>query len=289
MDVEVAHGWQRSVTFVYSDLDRPPLHAVELERALVTSGSTWTSVEVLPEVGSTNAYLQSAAADPASTGRVVIAEHQVAGRGRLDRGWEAPPRSGLTMSVLVRPDGVAAGRWPWLPLVAGLAVAAAVRRDGAVEAVLKWPNDVLVEDRKLAGILVERVEAAGQPPAAVVGIGLNVSLRADERPTDHATSMALEGAATTDRTQLAKAVLRTLDGLYQQWTEAAGDPDAGLRTAYLQACGTIGRRVRVSLPGGRDVVGTARDIDEGGRLVLATGHGETVVGAGDVLYLREQA
>lgn len=274
---------------VYSDLDRPPLHAAELERSLVTSGSTWTAVEVLAEVDSTNAYLQAAAARPGSTGRVVIAEHQVAGRGRLDRGWQAPARSGLTMSALLRPDAVEASRWPWLPLMCGLAVAVAVRREGAVEAVLKWPNDVLVDDRKLAGILAERVEAPGLSPAAVVGIGLNVSMRADERPTEQATSMLLERAACTDRAVLAKAVLRNLDGIYQQWTGAGGDADAGLRSAYREACATLGQRVRVALPGGVEVVGLARDIDAGGRLMVATADGETTVGAGDVLHLRPGA
>jgi len=277
------------VAVVYSDLDRPPLHAAELARSLVTSGSTWTSLEVLAEVGSTNAYLQGVAAEPGSTGRVVIAEHQVSGRGRLDRGWEAPARSGLTLSALLRPDQVEPARWPWLPLMCGLAVAVAVRREGAVEAVLKWPNDVLVEDRKLAGILVERVEAPGMSPAAVIGIGLNVSLRADERPTEQATSMLLERAACTDRAVLAKAVLRNLDGLYQQWTDAAGDPETGLRTAYREACATLGQRVRVTLPGGGEVAGAARDIDAGGRLVVATSDGETTVGAGDVLHLRPGA
>jgi len=220
---------------------------------------------------------------------VVIAEHQVSGRGRLDRGWEAPARSGLTLSVLLRPDRVELARWPWLPLMCGLAVAAAVRREGAVEAVLKWPNDVLVGDRKLAGILVERVEVVGLTPAAVIGIGLNVSLRAHERPTEQATSMLLERAACTNRTVLAKSVLRNLDGLYQQWSDVAGDADAGLRAAYREACATLGERVSVSLPPGAEVVGTARDFDAGGRLVVATTDGETAIGAGDVLHLRPGA
>ena len=136
-------------------------------------------VEVLPHTPSTNAVLAERAREGAPEGLVVATEHQTAGRGRLDRTWETPAGSALTFSTLLRPE-VPPATWPWLPLLTGYAVAKALAGAG-FGAVLKWPNDVLIGDRKVAGILVERVETPGGP-AAVVGIGLNVLLAAEELP-----------------------------------------------------------------------------------------------------------
>jgi BirA family biotin operon repressor/biotin-[acetyl-CoA-carboxylase] ligase len=271
----------------YADLDRPPLSAEGLSRALAQPGSRWTEVIVLDETGSTNAVAAERAVDPEANGIVVLAEHQASGRGRLDRTWEAPPRSAVTMSALVRPTGVSASRWPWLPLVTGLAAAAALRRTAEVAATLKWPNDVMVGDLKVGGILVERIEPAGAPPAAVIGIGLNVSQRRDELPVPGATSLLIEDAATLDRTVLTRAVLRSLGGLLERW-EAAEGGVAGLHEAYVDASSTLGRRVSVSLPGGEVVEGEAVAIDDIGRLVVRTASGERSLGAGDVLHLRPQ-
>lgn len=194
------------------------------------------------------------------------------------------------MSALVRPDAVDASRWPWLPLLAGLAVAAAVRREGGLEAGLKWPNDVVIGgDRKLAGLLVERIETPDRTPAAVIGIGLNITLRADELPVATATSLAIEGSTTTDRSILARAVLRNLDGLLQSWIEVGGDASRGLHASYTEACVTIGQSVEVTLPGGEVVAGEAIGIDPQGRLVVANEDGESAFGAGDVLHQRRRA
>ncbi len=275
---------------MYGDLDRPPLNRDVLEHALVTPGSMWTQVEIVGSSVSTNADLAIRAAASDDDGVVLIAEHQTAGRGRLGRTWTAPPRSGLTLSVLVRPDDVAATRWPWIPLLAGLAVAATLRRDADVAASLKWPNDVLVGDRKLAGLLVERVDpgAAGRRPAAVIGIGLNVSLRRDELPVQTATSLALEGASTTDRSLLARGILRTLEALLTDWYRHGGDPRAGLHTAYAEACVTLGREVRIDQPDGRQVSGEAVGVDESGRLLVRTPGGQVAIGAGDVVHVRSE-
>jgi BirA family transcriptional regulator, biotin operon repressor / biotin---[acetyl-CoA-carboxylase] ligase len=273
----------------YDDLDRPPLNAAALRRALVLPGSLWTTLDVLVEAPSTNAVLAEHAAAGAASGEVLITEHQTAGRGRLDRVWMAPARSGLTMSVLVRPHDVAIARWPWIPLLTGLAVAAAVQREAQVAAGLKWPNDVVVADRKLAGVLVERVESPGHPPAAVIGMGLNVSLRSDELPVPSATSLTLEGTRTTDRTVLARAVLRALEGLLGDWQRHSGDPGGGLQTAYVDACTTVGQRVEVLLPDGCSLRGDAVGIDDSGRLLVRSGEGQVAVSAGDVLHLRRLA
>lgn len=270
---------------MYDDLERPPLQADALRRALITPGSLWSELDILEEAPSTNAVLTDRAALDGRSGLVVVAEHQTAGRGRLDRTWVSPPRAGVTMSVLVRPDDVAVSRWPWIGLLAGLAVGAMLRDTAGVQARLKWPNDVVVEDRKVAGLLVERVEAASYPPAAVIGVGLNVSQRSAELPVPAATSLALEGATTTDRSVLVRGLLRTLEGLLGEWQRSAGDPRRGLLDAYVQACSTIGRRVTVAVAGGAAVEGDAVGVDTSGRLIVETASGRQLFGAGDVVHL----
>ncbi|HEY3682578.1 MAG TPA: biotin--[acetyl-CoA-carboxylase] ligase [Streptosporangiaceae bacterium] len=261
----------------YSDLDRPPLNAAALSRALTRDGELWREVGVVARTGSTNADLLTRASDGAAEGLVLVAEEQDAGRGRLDRTWSSPPRAGLCFSVLLRPD-VPQARLSWLSLLAGVATVRAVQRIGGVEARVKWPNDVVVEDRKLAGILAERMAGA-----VVVGTGLNVSVRTDELPVPTATSMVIEGAANTDRDPLLRAVLRETAASYRAWVAAGGDPDtSGLRDAYRDASATIGREVRVELPGDRTLTGLATDVDELGRIIV----GGEPVGAGDVVHLR---
>ncbi len=271
---------------MYGDLARPPLHADALRRALVTPDALWTEVEVVDQSPSTNAELGHRARNSDADGVVLVAEHQTAGRGRLDRTWTTPARSGLTLSVLVRPTAVEPGRWPWLPLMVGLVVAASLRDQAGVEAAVKWPNDVIVDDRKVAGILVERVEGAGRAPAAVIGIGLNVSLHEHELPVPTATSLVLEQATMTDRSQLARALLRNFERVYGGWLRAGGDPAQGLQAAYVDACATIGRRVRVELVGGQVATGDAVAVDPLGRLLVRTAQGLQAFGAGDVVHLR---
>ncbi|MFC4499791.1 MULTISPECIES: biotin--[acetyl-CoA-carboxylase] ligase [Streptomyces] len=272
----------------WSDLDRPPLNTTALRRALVRDGGLWSEVEVVQRTGSTNSDLVARAAAGKGEGVVLVAEEQTTGRGRLDRRWTAPPRSGLFFSVLLRPDEVPVARWGWLPLLTGVAVATGLARSAGVDTALKWPNDLLVtvdgEERKAGGILAER---AGED-AVVVGIGVNVSLRAEELPVPQAGSLALAGAVSTDRDPLLRAVLRSLEEWYGRWRDAGGDPAAsGLQEAYAAGCATLGRSVRAELPGGRSLVGEAVAVDGDGRLVIATREGvQEPVGAGDVVHLR---
>lgn len=270
----------------YDDLDRPPLHAAALDRALVRPGSMWTGVEVLATTPSTNSVLRDRAADPASTGLVVLAEHQTAGRGRLGRSWVAPPRSAITMSVLVRPVGVEVACWPWIPLLTGLALAAALRRTAEVEATLKWPNDVQIADKKVAGILVERVETSDLAPAAVIGMGVNVSLGAQELPVPEATSLLMAGAAMSDRAVLVRAVLRALERLLTRWESTGGDASHGLLDSYVAACSTIGQQVQVDLPDGERLHGEATGIDATGRLLVETAAGQRAISSADLMHLR---
>ncbi|MCW2790624.1 MAG: biotin--[acetyl-CoA-carboxylase] ligase [Aeromicrobium sp.] len=263
----------------YRDLDRPPLDATALRAALTGPGRFWTDLVVTAETGSTNADVAAVARAGAPEGTVHTTDRQTAGRGRLDRVWEAPAGSGAIVSVLLRP-AVPAARWVWLPLLVGLAVDATVQECGVASG-LKWPNDVLVQGRKLAGILLERVETP-EGAAAVIGVGLNVSMRRDELPVETATSLALEGATETDRTIVIRALLRNLEALYRAWSASGGDPAGGIRESYVRRCVTIGSEVTVSLPDAEPLRGLATGIDDLGRLLV----GGRAISAGDVTHVR---
>ncbi|HEU4346291.1 MAG TPA: biotin--[acetyl-CoA-carboxylase] ligase [Actinoplanes sp.] len=270
----------------YSDLDRPPLSARSLERALLVPGGVWRRLEVRAETGSTNADVAAAARAGEPEGLVIVAEQQTAGRGRRDRQWVSPPRAGLTLSILLRPAGVPNKQWGWLPLLAGVALQDAVRRIAEVDAALKWPNDLLVRDAKCAGILAEVIG-----DAVVLGIGLNVTTRAGELPPATglpATSLQLAGARSTDREPLLKALLRGLAQWYLGWREAGGDAEmCGLLGAYRRVCATIGRSARVQLPAGTELAGEVTTVDRDGQLVIRTADGTLQrVSAGDVLHVR---
>jgi BirA family transcriptional regulator, biotin operon repressor / biotin---[acetyl-CoA-carboxylase] ligase len=259
---------------------------VALSTTLAEPGGTqWRDVAVLPETPSTNAVVSARARAGEPAGLVIVTEHQTAGRGRLDRVWVTPPRAALTFSLLVRPDAVPAARWPWLPLLTGLAVVEGVRRATGLEATLKWPNDVLVDDAKVAGILVERVESPAGA-AAVVGVGLNVSSTRDELPVATATSLVLAGAASPDRTRILAEVLSAFGRRYDGWTAVGGDAGRGLHAAYVAECSTVGREVRVELPGGSALSGRAVGVDPDGRLEVAAGGRVQSLGAGDVVHVR---
>ncbi|WP_406862749.1 biotin--[acetyl-CoA-carboxylase] ligase [Streptomyces sp. HUAS MG47] len=272
----------------WSDLERPPLDEAALRRALVLDGGLWSSLDVVDSTGSTNSDLASRA-DELPEGAVLVAEEQTSGRGRLDRSWVAPARSGLFVSVLLRPT-VPVERWGWLPLLTGVAAAKGLSKAAGADLALKWPNDLLVkvggEERKTGGILAER---AGRD-AVVVGLGINVTLRENELPVPAAGSLLLANAVSTDRDTLLRSVLRSLEQWYGDWRAADGDPEAsGLRAAYEADCATLGHRVRAELPGERMLEGDAVRLDADGRLVVETeGGGTEAVGAGDIVHVRAQ-
>jgi BirA family biotin operon repressor/biotin-[acetyl-CoA-carboxylase] ligase len=260
-----------------------PLDAARLRAALVSPGAVWTDVLVSERTGSTNSDVLVLAAGGAPEGLIVATERQTLGRGRQGRQWESLPGGALTFSLLLRPGPVPPVLRGWVPLLAGVATAAAVRHCCAVEASLKWPNDVMVGDRKLAGLLAEQ---AGD--SIVVGIGLNVLGQPADLPVPTATSLELNGAARTDRNDLLAGILHEFGRWYQDWCAADGDPEkSGLRAGYLERCATVGRTVRVALPGGQSVTGLATDIDGTGRLVVRDEAGRLVpVSAGDVIHVR---
>jgi BirA family transcriptional regulator, biotin operon repressor / biotin---[acetyl-CoA-carboxylase] ligase len=265
-------------------------------------GGLWTAIDVVASTGSTNAdLLARATSEPdAPEGQVLVAEEQTAGRGRLGRTWTSAPGAALTFSVLLRPVTVPPARRGWLPLLAGVAVASAVRSvteggGGAgggknVDAVLKWPNDVLVGDRKLAGILAEQ---SPDGSAVVIGTGINVATPADALPVSPAglpaISLLVAGAAVSREPLLAE-VLRQLERWYLAFR---ADPDpvrTGLLDAYRPLCTTLGQRVRVELPVGRFMTGVASGIDQDGRLLVADNPEDPplAISAGEVVHARAQ-
>lgn len=294
--------------------DRPPLRRGELRELLLTPGGPLTKVEVVDAVGSTSsAVADELRVDPESwpDRSLLVADQQVAGRGRAGRSWVTPARAALTATLVLRP-GVQPDRWGWLPLLAGLGAVTALRATAGVPALLKWPNDVLVDldghvpelggwgtARKVGGILTEVVAlpggpvaggaAAGAGAAVLIGIGVNVSQTAPELPVESATSLALAGAQHTDRETVLTAVVSAVLEVVERWVAADGDAAlAGVAAEVAAVCETLGRCVHVELPGGGVLAGVARRLDATGALVVAGPDGEHVVAAGDVLHLRGQ-
>ena len=292
---------------MFNDISRPPLREAELRSALVDGPlADYSEVRVVEEIGSTNAALLEYASTGDGDRSALIAEFQSSGRGRSGRSWTAPAGSQVALSVLIRPGAIHPDLFGWLPLVTGLAVRDALAGSAGLEASLKWPNDVMVGDgvaaRKIAGILVEMTTVPAEGvysmslPAIVVGVGLNVSLRTEELPVPHATSIDLEravqGLDPADRLIVAKELLRALAVRHDQWR--ACERGSGsvisdeLYYEYIDACSTVGQDVRVELPGGETKTGTATRVDRSGQLVVDTADGDEpfVVAAGDVHHVR---
>jgi BirA family biotin operon repressor/biotin-[acetyl-CoA-carboxylase] ligase len=287
---------------------------------LVVSGPV-ERLQVVDRAGSTNTDLAAALrADPAAWGDVgvLVTEHQVQGRGRSGRAWETPPAAALTFSIALRPPAgpEAVG---WLPLLAGLAVVRAIRTVSEVPVALKWPNDLMVDvpgavdlegwgtERKVGGILAELVPTPAGT-VVVVGIGLNVSQTAEELPVPSALSLLLAGARAAagegaaggddagassgpdplDRDALLVAVVEHLTTLVERWRRAGGDVvAAGLVGEVAAVCTTLGRSVRVELPGDRELTGTAVGLGTDGSLLVRDASDEVhPVRAGDVRHVR---
>ena len=275
-------------------------------------------LEFLASTGSTNDDLRAAAsgADAAAWphGSVIVTDDQTRGRGRLGRTWLAPTGKTLAISVLLRPELPGGAPFPpeaygWLPLIAGAAMTEAVRHavdaaasatddddadddgTGGVEVELKWPNDVLVSDYKVCGILSELLppstgsETTG---AVVVGAGLNLTLDEHDLPTLTSTSLLLVTGVRPDADAVLADYLSGFLALVRSFTEHGADAAAsGIASRVSELCGTLGSEVRVVMPGDRELIGVAERLDRDGRLVVRDGNGEAQsVAAGDVTHLR---
>jgi BirA family biotin operon repressor/biotin-[acetyl-CoA-carboxylase] ligase len=246
--------------------------------------------EFVAETGSTNADLiaNSANTDDFS---VLVAGFQSAGRGRAGRDWVAPAGSSLFVSVLLKPEEVAATNFSWLPLLAGLAMTNTVASlIPEAKVGLKWPNDVLVGDKKISGVLSELV---GDLSGVVIGAGLNLRQNQSELPIENATSLHIEGVQNLELDDVLACYLENLHELYQSWVAAGGNAViSGLRNQVIEACLTLDRegnnRVRAILPGDEEIIGAAVGIDDTGRLIVQPeGNKEVVaVAAGDIVHLR---
>jgi BirA family transcriptional regulator, biotin operon repressor / biotin---[acetyl-CoA-carboxylase] ligase len=270
------------------------LDVLALRERLVAPNGPYAALDVVGSTGSTNADLLAAAKDGAADRTVLIADRQTAGRGRRDREWVSPAGVGIYLSVLIRPAAVPAAQLGTLGMVAGLALTHAAEQVAGVGARLKWPNDLLVDDVKCAGILSE-VVPAGAAHAAVVGVGINVRPLGEDVPAGPgslpAGSLAELGATTTDRTAIAEGWLRAFADLEIMWRLHRGDVErSGVLTGYREACGTIGQRVRIELPDGSARTGVAVDVDATGQLSIKQDDGVVVtLSAGDVVHLKNAA
>ena len=295
-----------------------------LRTALMHPRGNFARVNVVGTTGSTNTDLAAHAVAPGQHWpdlSVLIADAQEAGLGRMGRSWEVPAGAAMISSVFLRPSenarqahgnpAFAATGYGWLSVLAGLALCTAVRASTGVQAELKWPNDVLVNGRKLAGILAQVVPAqqlsdhnildhsataAGSRaggPGVVVGVGVNIAARADQLPGDQATSLLLEGASELDRNVLLPAYLQKFASLYQEFVAVSGDATRALASGSsvlelaTSAMGTLGQKVRAELPGGLMLHGTATALAENGALLVRDAAGTLhAVNAGDVIHLR---
>lgn len=243
------------------------------------AGTRFADVRWTAETGSTNQDLLALAAQGAPEGLVLVTDHQTAGRGRLGRRWQAPPGSSLLVSVLLRPS-LAVGDAHRLTVAVAVAAAEACVMVAGVAPALKWPNDLVLDDRKLGGVLAESTVAGDRLDAVVVGLGLNVNWPA--LPAElAATAVSLNHVCGqgVDREDLLAAILTRLDHWYP--------PGDELAALYRELLGTIGRDVQVTLPDG-SFDGVAVDVTPQGHLVVEVDvEGERrTLAAGDVVHLR---
>ncbi|MDQ0613333.1 BirA family biotin operon repressor/biotin-[acetyl-CoA-carboxylase] ligase [Microbacterium sp. W4I4] len=248
---------------------------------LTRSSHVASSLVVLPECASTNAELRERAADAAAWPHlsVLLTDSQTAGRGRLDRTWSTPPGSALAVSVLLRDLPADAAAWGWIPLAAGVAMTDAVAAQLPGHRVgLKWPNDVLVDGRKICGILAE---VSGG--AVIVGTGINTAMSAEQLPVPTATSFAALGV-DVDADRLVADYLVGLDAAISGLSRS-GDA-VGLHAEVTARCLTLGQTVDVSMPDGSTLNGVATRLAADGRLVIDDGSAEHEVLSGDVVHVR---
>lgn len=266
----------------YSLVSAPDvLHADDLKWRLEKGHRIGRDIRVFEETTSTNDIIEKLARDGVREGAVVFAEAQTRGRGRLGRHWASPAKKGLWFSVLLRPE-LRPQAATQLTVVSAIALRNAIAQQTGLKADIKWPNDILVSGKKVAGILTELSAELDRIKYVLVGIGVDVNLDADDFPAEirgQASSLKLELGRPVPRAELAAAILRELDREYGRVLQGEFSAVAG---DWERHCTTIGQRVAIRL-GERRVCGRAESLGEDGALLLRTDHGhlERIVG-GDV-------
>jgi len=260
-----------------------PLNEGEITTGLATK-RLGRKVYALVEVDSTNTYAMKLAAAGEPEGSLVVSEFQTGGRGRLGRKWVSPPGANITMSLILRPDMPPADA-PLITLAASVALVKSVKGMYGLHSGIKWPNDLMVKDRKMAGVLTEMSAGTDRIRHVILGVGIDVNMKEGDFPDEIrglSTSVMLETGGPVERASLLRRFIEEFEPLYE--VLLAGEKGRIIAEWRENSC-TLGRRVTVHTPRG-EVSGIARDIDESGALILDTDEGETeTVTAGDVGFI----
>jgi BirA family transcriptional regulator, biotin operon repressor / biotin---[acetyl-CoA-carboxylase] ligase len=279
---ELGYDIEASPHFGYRLVSSPDaLHADDLHARLGKTKVIGRDIQVFEQTTSTNDVIEKLARDGVKEGVVVFAESQTRGRGRLGRKWISPVRKGLWFSILLRPD-LRPQETTQLTVASATALRRAIQSETGLKPEIKWPNDILIGGKKVAGILTELSAELDRVKHVILGIGVDVNLNVNEFPPElrkPATSLKIEAGKTIDRADLAAAILRELDFDYAR---ACGRSFADVADEWEEHCATIGRNVTVQI-GGRKIRGRAESLDDDGALLLRTEHGrlEPITG-GDV-------
>jgi BirA family biotin operon repressor/biotin-[acetyl-CoA-carboxylase] ligase len=257
------------------------LHADDLLSALGRHGIIGRDIRVFEETTSTNDFIEKLARDKVKEGVVVFAESQSRGRGRLGRKWISPPRKGLWFSILLRPN-IRPVAVTQMTIAAATALFRAIRAQTGVTTEIKWPNDILIRGKKVAGILTELSAETDRIKYVILGVGIDVNQTAAEFPADLrriATSLRIETGQKQNRAELAVKVLHELDRDYEHVREGRFED---LSAEWEKHCSTIGHQVVIHV-GDRKIQGRAEALDTDGALLIRTQHGhlERIIG-GDV-------
>jgi BirA family biotin operon repressor/biotin-[acetyl-CoA-carboxylase] ligase len=249
---------------------RPPLDSSAISEKI----SQYWRVSVVEVTGSTQDDLHQLVTDKkARSGEVIATEFQSAGRGRLDRKFDAPASSALMFSFYIEPSREKSD-WSFLPLLTGLsAIFALIKLDPEFSPTLKWPNDILIGDGKVGGIIAQ---ASGD--GVVIGVGINVGMTHEELPVVTATSLLLHDFQVLDRNLILATFLTMLEELLQRWQDGED-----LRHLYKERSATMGHDIRIEHPDGSHKNGKAVDVTPAGELILEDGSRVTV---GDIVHLR---
>ncbi|HNP30232.1 MAG: biotin--[acetyl-CoA-carboxylase] ligase [Nitrospira sp.] len=264
--------------------------------ALLPSKKLGETLYVFDELASTNAFAMDRAKDQAVPGTVILADTQTAGRGRLDRSWFSPAKSNIYGSLLFVHETTIQHQG-WIPLMAGVAIAKAVKQQTGIHIDLKWPNDLQIAERKVGGVLCDSFRNARHHTCVVIGFGINVNLSQQEFPPElqpKATSLQIQCLRPVDREEL---IMNVITGLEEEWQDLMSNGPQSLLVKYKHRCVTIGQTIQVQFPDGNQIQGLAHSIGEYGQLQVIPSCSEVKeqpprmrdIHSGEILHLRTSA